>query len=121
MIVAATIHHLSLARLLQSLSQETAVLAGLGEDMQHLIGDLILGEATSERLIEDGQGLDRLVQHLAEVSGFLRALSDVAPNVEIDAGRALDRLSLTGLAGRLSPAFAPVPADAADAGELEML
>lgn len=83
------------------LERECAHLAGIGEHLQGLIGDLADGQVSRERLILEAQGADHLVQHLAELSSFFGALARQAGAEGIDPAAAVATISLAGLAARL--------------------
>jgi hypothetical protein len=105
------------------LERECAHLAGVGEHLQGLIGDLADGQVSRERLILESQDADHLVQHLAELSAFFGALARQTGPGGVDPAAALANISLAGLAARLAATGAdegPQPPALRAAGEYEL-
>jgi hypothetical protein len=95
----------ALAEVLAAMRVELAELAGSGERLQDILGVAIAhaGVMPDPALIEEAQGLDRMVQRLSALSMFIQAVTDdLPPAWRLDVDRALDSLPLTDLARRLS-------------------
>ena len=94
----------ALAEVLQAMKVELAELADCGERLQDILG-VAIQNATGRpepALIEEAQGLDRMVQRLSALSAFIQAVTLELPSGwRLDVDAALDALPLTDLAGRL--------------------
>ncbi len=93
------------------------VLQAAAAELLHLAGaadGLGVCQAASS---EQWQSLDRMSQHLGELSAFLLAVSYVVPDIRPDIASALSAVRVGALAARLS-ARETVPDD--DPGELEL-
>lgn len=95
----------ALAEVLAAMRIELAELAVCGERLQDILG-LAIAHARGvpdPALIEEAQGLDRMVQRLSALSMFIEAVTDdLPPAWRLDVDDALNALPLTDLACRLS-------------------
>ncbi len=94
----------ALAEVLAAMRIELAELAVCGLRLQDILGVAIAqgGARPDPALIEEAQGLDRMVQRLSALSDFIQAVTaDLPAAWRLDVDQALDALPLTDLAGRL--------------------
>ena len=94
----------ALAEVLSAMKTELAELAVCGERLQDILGEAIAhaGKSPDPALIEEAQGLDRMVQRLSALSDFIQAVTGGLPAAwRLDVDAALDALPLSDLAGRL--------------------
>lgn len=94
----------ALAEVLSAMKVELAELAVCGERLQDILGEAIshAGKCPDPALIEEAQGLDRMVQRLSALSDFIQAVSgELPPGWMLDVDAALDALPLSDLAARL--------------------
>jgi hypothetical protein len=107
-----------LRSLLVATAVEIDALSDAGRRLQPLIAWAVEA-GSSERTIEDAQGIDHLLQHLCALSGFIMHLASATPSdVHVDLEGAAARLNLSDLKRRLlggpsAPASEP-------AGDLEL-
>jgi len=107
-----------LAELLSNASAELADLAERGHGLQPLMERAIVS-ATAETDITAAQDLDKLVQALEELSGFLKRLSlTAASDLEVEVGFLREGILLGELQRRLFSHEAPL--EMASAGELDL-
>jgi len=102
---------------LQAMRVELAELADCGERLQEILGIAIRhsGKQPEPALIEEAQGLDRMVQRLSALSDFIQAVShELPPGWRLDVDAALNALPLSDLAGRLGRRDVGVRAPAGD-------
>lgn len=95
----------ALAEVLAAMRIELAELAVCGERLQDILGVAISHArgVPDPALIEEAQGLDRMVQRLSALSIFIEAVTaDLPPAWRLDVDDALNALPLTDLACRLS-------------------
>jgi hypothetical protein len=107
----------ALAEVLNSMKVELAELAVCGERLQEILGVAIqhAGRSPDPALIEEAQGLDRMVQRLSALSAFIEAVAPDMPAAwRLDVDAALDALPLSDLAGRLGRRDVGVRASAGD-------
>ena len=107
----------ALAEVLQAMKVELAELADCGERLQEILGVAIrhAGTKPDPALIEEAQGLDRMVQRLSALSEFIQAVTpELPPAWRLDVDAALDALPLSDLAGRLGRRDVGVRAPAGD-------
>lgn len=110
---------LALAEVLSAVRVELAELAVSGLRLQDILGVAIGqgGARPDAALIEEAQGLDRMVQRLSALSDFIQAVTaDLPPAWRLDVDQALDALPLTDLARRLGRREM---AEAVESGEFE--
>ena len=106
--------------LLANAGFELADLAERGHGLQPLMERAILS-ATAEKDITAAQDLDKLVQALEELSGFLQRLSlSVDPEVEVDVGVLREGIVLGELQRRLFSQESHLEAVPSAAGELDL-
>ena len=94
----------ALAEVLSAMKVELAELAVCGERLQDILGVAIAhaGKCPDPALIEEAQGLDRMVQRLSALSDFIQAVTgELPPMWRLDVDAALDALPLSDLAARL--------------------
>lgn len=94
----------ALAEVLSAMKVELAELAVCGERLQDILGVAIshAGRSPDPALIEEAQGLDRMVQRLSALSDFIQAVTtELPPAWTLDVDAALDALPLSDLAARL--------------------
>jgi hypothetical protein len=94
----------ALAEVLAAMKVELAELAVCGERLQDVLGEAISHAVgrPDPALIEEAQGLDRMVQRLSALSDFIQAVTaDLPPGWRLDVDAALEALPLSDLAGRL--------------------
>lgn len=110
----------NLAEVLRAVRVELVELAEAGVKLQDILGPAIqhAGRAPDPALIEEAQGLDRLVQRLSALSQFIQALTvELPPEWRIEVDAALAALPLSDLAGRLGRTGS---SDRAPSGDLDL-
>ena len=109
---------LTLGELLSNTSAELADLAERGHGLQPLM-ERAIASARAEKDIAAAQDLDKLVQALEELSGFIKRLSiTAASDVELDVGVLREGIVLGELQRRLFSHEPPL--EIAAAGELDL-